>query len=74
MPTSLGVNFGVNFSGGPETLEKQRQQICYQNLSSNFGEKFAGNLPQIHQAKIKKSPEIRSAEPRAQHLCREFIT
>ena len=39
-----------------------------QNSPSNFAEKFAGTFPQIRQAKIKNSPQIRSAEPRAQNV------
>ena len=55
-----GVNLGVNFSGGPETMEKQGRKIRYPNSLS----KFAGNFPKIRQTKLKNSPQIRSAEPR----------
>ena len=51
MPTSLGVNFW----GGPETLEKQGQKFAEKKLPSKSAEKFAGNLPKIRQAKIKKN-------------------
>ena len=66
MPTILDVNFGREFFGWPETLEKQGRKIRYQNSPSKFAEKFAGHFPKIRQAKIKISPQIRSAEPRAQ--------
>ena len=61
MPTILDVNFGREFFGWPETLEKQGRKIRYQNLPSKFAEKFAGNFPKIRRTKIKNSPQIRSA-------------
>ena len=64
MPTILGVNFGREFFGGPETLEKQGRKIRRKNSPS----KFAGNFPKIRRAKIKNSPQIRSAWPRDQNL------
>ena len=67
MPTSLGVNFGRDFLGEPEALEKHGQKIRYQNSPSKFAEKFAGNCPKIRQAKIKHSLQIRSAERRDRH-------
>ena len=53
MPTSLGVNFGCEFFGEPEALEKQGRKIRYQNLPSKFAENFAGYFPNIRQAKIE---------------------
>ena len=61
MPTILGVNLGREFSGWPETLEKQGRKIRYQNSPSKFAEKFAGKFPKIRGTKIKNSPQIRSA-------------
>ena len=61
MPTILEVNIGREFFGWPEALEKQGQKIRYQNLPSNFAEKFAGNFPQIRRTNIKMLPQIRSA-------------
>ena len=61
MPTSLGVIF---FWGGAEALLKQGRQIRYRNSLSKFAEKFAGTFPKNSQAKIKNSPQIRSAELR----------
>ena len=52
MPTILDVNFGREFFGWPETLEKQGRKIRYQNPPSKFAEKFAGNFPKIRQTKI----------------------
>ena len=68
MPTILGVNFGREFffGGGAETLEKQGRTICGKKLQSKLAEKFAGNFPKFRQAKIVNSPQICSAEPRAQ--------
>ena len=45
MPTILDVNFGREFFGWPETLEKQGRKIRYENLPSKFAERFAGNFP-----------------------------
>ena len=61
MPTILDVNFGREFFGWPETLEKQGRKIRYQNSPSKFAEKFTGNFPKIRRTKIKNSPQIRSA-------------
>ena len=61
MPTIPDVNFGREFFGWPETLEKQGRKIRYQNSPSKFAEKFAGNFPEIRRTKIKNSPQIRSA-------------
>ena len=64
MPTILGVNFGREFffwGGGPETLEKQGRKIRRIISPSKFAENFAGNIPKICRAKIKNSPQIRSA-------------
>ena len=57
MPTSLGVNFGREFFGAPETLEKQGRNIHYQNSPSKFAEKFAGNFPTIRRTKLKIHPK-----------------
>ena len=54
MPTILGVNFGLEFFGGPETLEKQGRKINGKKSPSKSAEKFAGNFPRICRAKIKK--------------------
>ena len=71
MPTILSGNFGCEFFGGPETLEKQGRKIRRKKeMSSKFAEKFAGNFPKIRQAQIKKSTQIHSAEPRDQSLGR----
>ena len=35
MPTILDVNFGREFFGWPETLEKQARKIRYQNSLRN---------------------------------------
>ena len=51
MPTILGVNFGREFFGWPEALEKQGRKIRYQNSPSEFAEKFAGNFPKIRWTK-----------------------
>ena len=61
MPTILDVNLRREFFGWPETLEKQGRKIRDQNSPSKFAEKFAGNFPKIRRAKIKNSPQIRSA-------------
>ena len=61
MPTILDVNFGREFFGWSEALEKQGRKIRYQNSPSKFAEKFAGNFPKIRRTKIKNSPQIRSA-------------
>ena len=61
MPTILDVNFGSEFLGWPETLEKQGRKFRDQNSPSNFAEKFASNFPTVRRAKIKNSPQIRSA-------------
>ena len=68
MPTILDVNFGREFFGWPETLEKQGRKFRYQNSPSNFAERFAGNFPKIRRAKIKNSPQIRSAYRRGQQI------
>ena len=56
MPTILGVNFGREFLEGPEILEKQGRKVRHLNSLSKFAEKFAGDFPEIHRAKIKNSP------------------
>ena len=61
MPTILDVNFGREFFGWPETLEKQGRKIRYRNSPSKFAEKFASNFLKIRRAKTKTSPQIRSA-------------
>ena len=43
-------------------------KISGKSLPSKFVEKFASNFPKIRQAKIRNSPQIRSAEPRDQEL------
>ena len=68
MPTILDVNFGREIFGWPESLEKQGQKIRYRSSPSKFAEKFAGNLPKVRRAKIKNSPQIRSAYRRDQEL------
>ena len=50
MLTILDVNFGREFFGGPETLEKQGRKIRYQNSPSKFAEKFAGDFPKFEDA------------------------
>ena len=60
--TILGMNFGSEFWGGPEALEKQGRKIRGQNSPQEFAEKFAGNSPKIRQTKFKNSPQIRYAE------------
>ena len=35
--------------GGPETLEKQGRKKCVKQIAQEFAEKFAGNLPELHQ-------------------------
>ena len=64
----FGHEFWAWFFWGAWNPGKQGRKIRYQNSLSEFAEKFAGTFPKIHQAKIKKSPQIRSAEPRAQQL------
>ena len=73
MPAILGVNFGREFIGGPETLEKQGQQICRKKLLENFAEKFASKFPKIRRTKLKMSPQIRSAEPRDQGFSENYF-
>ena len=65
-----GVNFGREFwGGGPETLEKQGRNICKQKkMPSKFAENSPAIFHKFRQAKIKCSPQIRSAEPRDQHF------
>ena len=51
MPTILDVNFGREFLGWPETLEKQGRKIRHQNSlrdSSAIFLKFAGPKQKIH--------------------------
>ena len=61
MPTN-----GREFCGGPDALEKQGRKLCSNKKSpSKFAYKFAGNFPKSCQG--KKSPQIRSAEPRDHH-------
>ena len=57
MPTILDVNFGREFFGWPEALEKQGRKIRYQNSPSKFAEKFAGKFPKIRRTKIKIHPK-----------------
>ena len=70
MPTILGVNFGREFfGGGAEILEKNKaktfaDKICHRNSLGNS----PANFPKIRRTKMKHSPQIRSAEPRAQHF------
>ena len=62
MPTILDVNFGREFFGWPETLEKQGRKIRYRKIRhQNSLSKFAGNFPKIRRMEIKNSPQIRSA-------------
>ena len=56
MPTILDVNFGREFFGRPEALEKQGRKIRDGNSPSKFAEKFAGHFPKVRRAKIKNSP------------------
>ena len=44
MPTILGVNFGRDLFGGPETMEKQGRKFRRKISPSKFAEKFAGNF------------------------------
>ena len=53
MPTILSVNFGVEVSRGPESLEKQGRKIAAGKLTEEFPEKFAGNFLKIRQTKIE---------------------
>ena len=57
MPTILDVNFGREFFGWPEALEKKGRKIRCQNSPSKLAEKFIGNFPTIRQTKIKNHPE-----------------
>ena len=66
MPTILGVNLGREFFWGPLKSWKNKAEKSAEKFAIKFAEKFAGNFPKIRQAKIKSSPQIRSAEPRAQ--------
>ena len=74
MPTILGINFGREFFRGAwNPGKKQGRKNRGKKSPSKFAEKFAGNFPNIRRTKIKNSPHIRSAQPRAQHwrcLCR----
>ena len=67
MPTILGVNFGRDLlsGGGLKTWKNKAEKTRGKISPSNFAEKFAGDLPKIRRTKRKKSPQIRSAEPRA---------
>ena len=56
MPTILDVNFGREFFGWPETLEKQGRKIRHLNSPSKFAENFVGNFPKIRRTKIKIHP------------------
>ena len=67
MLTSLGVNLGANCFGGPEA-GKQGRKFRRKISPSKFAEKLAGNFPKIRRAKIKDSPQIRTAKPRAQEI------
>ena len=66
------MNFGreCSWGGGPPgggwNPGKPRPRNSRKKMPSKFAEKSAGNFPKIRQAKIKKSPQIRSAEPRHQ--------
>ena len=57
----------MNCLGGTWTLEKQGRKKRGKCLPSKFAEKFAGNFPKVLWTKIKKSPQIRSAESRAEN-------
>ena len=61
-------DFGMNFSWGPETLEKQGRKIRGKNLLEEFAEKFALNFPEIRETKIANSLQLRSAGPRDQEI------
>ena len=56
MLTILGVNFGRELLGRPETLENKAEKIaakiCHQNSLRNS----PANFPKIRQAKIKNTP------------------
>ena len=67
MPTSLGANLGREFFGGLKPWKKARPKISRSNPLPKFADKFAGNFPKIRWAKLKNSPQIRSAEPRDQN-------
>ena len=56
------------FGGGLKPWKNQVNKLCGKNSPSKFAEKFAGKFPKIRQAKIKNSPQIRAAEPRAQKI------
>ena len=69
MPTILDVNFGREFIGWPETLEKNKaEKFAIKNSPSKFAEKFVGDFPKIRRTKIKNSPQIRSASRRDQNF------
>ena len=58
MPTILDVNFGREFFGWPEALEKTRPKYSLTNSPSKFAEEFASNFPKIRRTKIKKFTPI----------------
>ena len=57
MPTILDVNFGREFFGWPETLEKRGRKICYQTSPSKFAEKFAVIFLKFAGPKQKNQPK-----------------
>ena len=50
MPTSVGVNLGLK----PFGKKNKANKIAEKKSPSNFAEKFAGNFPKIHLAKVNK--------------------
>ena len=68
MGTIFGCEFQREFFGGPEALEKQGQIIRGTKSLEKSAEKFDDNFPKIRRTKDENSRQIRSAEPRDQHL------
>ena len=67
MPTISGMNFGGDFLGMLEALEKQGRKFCGEKLAEEFAEVSVGNFPKFCHAIAKKnSTQNRSAEPRSQ--------
>ena len=60
------MNFGREFFW--RAWKNKARKFAEKNSPSKFAEKFAGNFPKIRRTKIKSSPQIRSAQPRAQKI------
>ena len=65
MPTIFGCDF---WGGTGALLEKQGRQIGGKNSLEEFAEKSTGNFPKSLLDQYKKSPQIRSAQARDQHV------